>query len=876
MWNLEESAMHSEKSRPAHRLLRSLLDRSDHDTLLGDIEEMYALLKKREGVTAARLWYGLQVLRLLPASLRHIIRWKTYMTANYLKVTLRTIKRQKAFSFINISGLAIGLACCIIIGFYILSELSYDRYHARADRIHRICSSLKIGDRPLEIPKASPIIAQTLEKEYPEVEHMVFLDRRGDTMVSHQDIRFQEAGIINATKDLFKVFSFPLIKGDPGTALAQPGSVVLSESTARRYFGEEDPLNRVLRFDSRTDFVITGVAYDVPPNSHFTFDMVCSYDMQRFQTRKGLGAWAYINFYTYLLIGEDADPGLFEQKLPGFVEGYIGEILKTIGAEMTLSLQPLTSIHLHTRLPQDISANGSILYVRIFSAAALIILLVACLNFMNLSTARSGMRVREVGVRKVLGADRRRMVAQFLGESLFFSLFALILSLALVEVLLPVFNSLSGMALRRTYFDPPWFAIALLGLSFAVGLAAGSYPAFLLSSFPPGRVLSGRLRAGASGSHFRRSLVTVQFSLSVILIIASLLVFRQLHYMKNKDLGFVKDHIVVLSLNDGSRISALQAYKAQISQHKGVMGASVSSHVPGQTTFKNPYLPEGFSREEIQWLGEVSADRDFLDVLGIELAAGRNFPSDTEAGTGGGVLINATAARLLGWEEAVGKTFRGETGGGLTPAIPVIGVVRDFHITSVRHAIEPLIIFNDPRRRGALSVKIGSEGLPDTLAYLEQTWEDMIPEQAFAYFFLDEGFDRQYRADERMGRIFASFTFLASFIACLGLFGLASFLAERRTQEIGIRKILGASTSGITVILTREFIKWVVLANVIAWPLAYYAGRHWLRGFAYRSSFGLDLFLLAAAVSLCIAAFTVGYQTLKAARANPADALRYE
>lgn len=866
--------MKKPESQKPPQFLRILVAALAHDSLLGDLDEMYAHRLESEPALKAKLWYGSQVLRLIIPGLRHYLSYKIYMLHNHLKITFRTIKRQKSFSFINIFGLALGMACCILILFYLLSELSYDRFHTQAGRIYRIRTVLKIGDRPLDIAKSSPVIVQALEREFPEIQKTVMLHEWDNTLVRFEEKSFMENGIIIAGPSLFQIFSFPLIIGNPETSLALPDSVVITESTSLKYFGAANPIGKILMLDNK-NFTITGVVQDIPANSHIRFDLVCSYDMEALKRRKGLAAWLYVNFYSYMLLQEDIAYTDVENKFSAFIQNHMGDMLGKLGAEMTMTLQPLPSIHLHSHLQQELSNNGNILYVYIFSAAALIILLVACLNFMNLSTARSAARVHEVGVRKVMGADRKSMVSQFLGESLFFSLTAFVLALVLVELLQPVFNSLAGLEIHKNYFQPIWLFPVLLGLVLVVGVAAGTYPAFYLSSFLPHRVLSGRHRPGTTNARFRQVLVTLQFGVSVVLILGSLVVFRQLHYMKNSPLGFNREHIVVIPIRDAKASRSLDVFKQEILPYKDVLGAAASWNVPGQTTFKNPYLPEGFAREELQWLGEAWIDHDFLDVFEILLTEGRNFIPDSPADKRGAILINQAAARTFGWDHPVGKTIQTETGGGLGLKWTVIGVVKDFHITSLRHAIEPLIFYSAPRWQ-VLSVKVSAQNINASLDFLKDKWQAFAPEQPFEHFFLDDNFARQYRSDEKMGHIFSGFTLLAVFIACLGLFGLASFLAEQRTKEIGIRKILGASTGGIVINLSRDFIKWVILANLFAWPLAFYISHTWLESFAYRIRFRWDIFIIAGGLSLGIAFLTVILQTLKAARANPGDSLRYE
>lgn len=586
--------------------------------------------------------------------------------------------------------------------------------------------------------------------------------------------------------------------------------------------------------------------------------------------------WLSINNYTYILLEKGADYKQLELKLPGMIEKRVGAMLKYVKGEMVISLQPLRSIHLHSNLMQEISGNSNVIYVYIFSAIALFILAIACINFMNLSTARSSSRAREVGLRKVLGADRGKIIRQFLSESILNSIIACILALIFVDLTLPLFRSVSGIDLRIDYAQNFWLLPGLVGLALIVGLISGSYPAFFLSAFQPTRVLKGEFKAGRKGNRFRSTLVIVQFTISIALIIGTIVVFNQLNYMKNKRLGFQKEQIVVIPISDESTLDSLRPVKQELENYNGIIRVAASSHVPGQTTYINPFMPEGFTLEQLQYMGELYIDHEFIPTMGIEIVEGRNFSTDFPTDTSQSVIINETAAREFGWEKPIGKSIQELSTSKQITKYTVIGVVKDFHIESLRKKISPLFIGCTSHIFNSLSVRIKTENIPATLSFLESKMRQIDPFRPFDYAFLDDSFDSQYRSEERLSRIFSYFAILAVFIACLGLFGLASYTAEQRTKEIGIRKILGASVSGVALLLSKEFTKWVLIANAIAWPIAYFALRFWLQGFAYRTDLTLTAFIVSMAISFFISLLTVSYQAVRTAIANPVDSLRYE
>ena len=796
------------------------------------------------------------------------------MFNNYLKVALRNIIRQKGYSFINVVGLAIGMTCCILILLWVQDELSYDRYHQKADRICRLCLDANIGKR-VRAPVTPAPAAPTMISEFPEVINATRIRGPFTTSVRYGDRVFQQGGVSYADNSIFDVFTFPFVSGDPQTALEAPYSVVITDEMAGKYFGDEDPVGKVLRFDDEADFTVTGVVEDVPRNSHFTFNMLRSMETLYKEDQQIMESWVDgISYETYLLLGEDVDYRELEQKFPALVHRYMGELLDAIGVSMNFFLQPLTRIHLHSDFEGETS---NIVYVYLLSGIALFVLLIACFNFVNLATARSATRAREVGMRKALGAGRGKLASQFLGESVIHSLASMVLACIMLELVLPLFNSVAGRELSLNYLERAWLLPVFVGLALLVGLLAGSYPALYLSSFHPVRVLKGD--KGAGGSGFRRVLVVAQFAISISLIIGTITIYHQINFMKNKKLGFDKEQVVVIpSISDAIRQS-YSSVRNELIKVPGVTGVGASSRVPGKGVSKGVLIPEGFSDDESQIVDYLLVDPDYIPTMDIQMPAGRNFSADLVTDSTESIIINQTAARKFGWDKPIGKTFRdipSPDAEGETDVYTVIGVVEDFHTASLRLKIEPQAIFYDLSGVNNISVRIAPGNITHTMDLLKKEWKKINPEGPFDYFFMDESFDSQYQAEDRLGKIALYFSLLAIFIGCLGLFGMSSYTAERRTKEIGIRKILGASVGGIVFLLSREFTRWVLVANLIAWPVAYYAMSRWLENFAYRVEINLTTFALAAVVALVIASVTVSYQAIKAALTNPVETLRYE
>jgi putative ABC transport system permease protein len=737
-----------------------------------------------------------------------------------------------------------------------------------------------MGGSPILAPLSNAPSILVLKQDYPEILDAVRIRPSlpvSKNLVKYEDKQFYEEGVLYADNSLFDVFTFPMMKGDPKTALKTAYSVVLTEEIATRYFGDEDPLGKVLRFNDQEDFTVTGVVKNVPQNSHFTFSMLCSFETFYARDRESWESWFNWNIHSYLLLPEDYDYRELEEKFPAFVDKHIGKELSAIGGELKYFLQPMTSIHLHSNLQFEFSGNSSILYVYIFGAIALFILLIACINFMNLATARSANRAKEVGLRKVVGAKRKELIRQFLGESLVYSFFSLLTALVLVELALPFFRSLSGIDLRLGYASLSWLIPGFLGLIFLVGIIAGSYPALFLSRFQPVRVLKGSLKAGAASSRFRSILVVAQFVISISLIIGTAIILHQLNYMKNTSLGFDKEKVLVVQIMDPKIRESLDSIKAELKRIPGVVNISASSIVPGEFPDMQPFIPEGFTEGQAQIMESMNVDHDFIPTLGMEIVDGRNFSIEFKTDHEEAALINETAAKKFGWDDPVGKTIKAPTSIALEWGTRrIIGVVKDFHLASLHKAIGPLFISNRPGYLNSIVIKISSENFGYIVDMLREKWREIAPNHPFDYFFLGDSFDSQYDAEERLSDLVASFAGLAIFIACLGLFGMASFAAEQRTKEIGIRKVLGASVPGVVALLSKDFLKIVGIANIVAWPMAYFVMKKWLQGFAYRTNIELSVFILTGFLALAIALITVSYQAIRAALANPVDSLRYE
>jgi putative ABC transport system permease protein len=874
------------ETKRAPKLAKWLFDRivrsEEKKTIVGDIEEFFSELEEEKGIFRAKLWFWAQILISLPVFIKNSIYWRGVMFKNILKITFRNISKHKGYYFINVAGLSIGIVCFILIALFIMDELSYDRYHEKADRIYKAGVRAVWADNEFHGCVSPAPFSRALVTEFPEVEASTRLRRYGFPVIRYKDKVFSEERWYWADDTFFDVFTVPFLQGNPKTALSKPNSVIITESMARKYFGTEDPLGKSLNSDNRRDYQITGVIEDVPHNSHVHYDFLASFITIEDGSDQN---WISNNFPTYFVLKEGLSREEFEAKLQLIVEKYVApqlinvfgatlDEMKASGGSIEYFLTSLTDIHLHSHLRFEHEPNSDIAYIYIFTVVALVILLIACVNFVNLATARSSTRAKEVGVRKTVGSGRSQLIRQFLSETVVLSLLAILVALPILQFMLPFFNSLTGKSLTVPYLESLYTIPLLLGLALFVGFLAGMYPAFFLASFDPVSVLKGESVGRGKSSWMRSILVVFQFTVSVVLIIGTLVVFKQLNYIQNKNLGFNKDQVVIVKKADDLG-QGIRPLKQELLKFPGIVSVSNSSNLIGDFFGDNLYRQIDQPKEKNQLIWRMWTDLDYSKTYELDLIQGRFFSEEQIEGRRE-VVLNESGIKILGYEneDAVGEKIIDIEGREFT----ITGVVKDFHFESLHKALNPLIIHPySPRGNGRyLSVRVRSENIKEAIASIKSTWEKYALNQAFEYEFFDEHFARLYRSEEKTGTIFFSFSLLAILIASMGLFGLTAFITQQRTKEIGIRKVLGASISGIIFLLTKQFTRWVLVANIIAWPLAYFVMNKWLENFAFRASIGFGTFVLSALLALAIALFTVSFQSIRAAIANPVDSLRYE
>ncbi len=855
-----------------------------HRYIEGDLLELYEERVEISGRRKANFKFALDVLLLFrPSIIRPFQQpqpiYHTAMLKSYFTIAFRNLAKRKFYAGINILGLSIGLTSCLLIVLYIHHELSYDTMHTKADRIYRVGLKGKISDQKIGVTVTPAPLAFTAVEEFHEVENATrILHLFGIQTVRYDETVIVEENVFWADSTFFDVFSFQLLAGDPATALTEPNTVVLTETMAQKYFGAEPALGKTLLIgDEKVAHEVTGVVENLPSNIHFHFSMLRSMASIEMSRRN---EWFSNNFITYLSLHEGASIESLEAKLPEMVKKYVGpeiqrylgvsfETLAEQGNEYGYLLQPLLDIHLHSNLSLELEPNGDSIYVYILGAIAFFIILLACINFMNLATARSANRAKEVGVRKTLGSLRSSLVGQFITESVVLSLMATGLAVLAANLLLPSFGSMAGKEIPFTLFSQPWFLLSLVGLMLLVGVLAGSYPAFYLASFRPVDVLKGKLKAGTKSSGIRNTLVVFQFFVSITLIICTLLVYRQLEYAQAKNLGLVQENVMVMYGAQRLTDSQQAAFKQALLSESSVVNTSISSDIPPGSIARTIF--ERIATQEDASLYTYDVDYDYLPTMQIELLEGRNFSRSFSTDTAA-ILLNEAAVRALGSENLLNEEVV-YTGSGRT--YRVVGIFKDFNFESLRNEIEPLALTLSTQ--GAyLSARIESENISATVAQLESLWSQYAPGQPFQYTFLDDNYEALFRAEQRLGKVFSIFTGLAIAVACLGLLGLATFMAEQRTKEIGIRKVMGASATNITLLLSKDFTKLVIIAFGIAIPVAYSVMQQWLEGFAYRTDISPWVFLLAGAGALLIAWLTVSWQSIKAALANPVDSLRNE
>ncbi len=821
------------------------------------------------------------------------------MMKNYIKISLRNIKKYKGYSFINITGLAVGMTVTMFILLYLRFELSYDRYHENADRIYRVTRryNTPTGYRP-HFARCPEAWVNNLPDEFPEIETLIRFQYQPQVDLRIKDEKFRTCRWFTTDSDVFSVFSFPLIHGNSATALAEPNSVVLTDAMAFKYFGSTDVVGKEIVLYGHQPgtfqtYKITGVMKNLPPNSHFQIDFLASYQSE--EARQG---WAWI----YILLKPETNPSLLEEKCPSFIEKYADP---DAARYSFLHLQPLIDIHLKSHLDREIEPNGDSRYITIFSVVAVLIMLIACFNFMNLSTARSMQRSREIGVRKVLGASRSQLIKYFLNESMLFSFVAFILAVLAVILLFPVFNAmLDNKTEIGLVFHWP-FVLGLLGLCLGAGLFAGSYPAFVLSAFQPMNILTGSSHSTQSGRRFkaniRKALVVLQFTMSIALIVCTLISSHQFRFLSNTKLGMNKDQLLAIRNISQATRSKYTVLKNELTAYPGIVGVSACMDVPSRDILDAGFcrvegLPEDSSSPA---LAVQSVDANYIDFMEIELVAGRNFnvsktfelpdtdhQNDRQSYLRSYILekertylINESALKVFGWkspEEAIGKRIDWRNAAFQTRYGEIIGVVKDYHYASLQLKIRPLLIMNEPLFLSVILVKIKTQDIASILSYMQNVWNRLFPNLPMPYEFVDDLFAGLYRSEQRQGQLLLWFSAAAIFIAYLGLFGLASFTAEQRNKEISVRKVMGASVPNILSMLLKEFTRWILLAAIFACPIAYWAMNRWLQNYAYRIEIEWWPFVIATGLAFVIAILTVSYQSIKAATANPVESLRYE
>ncbi|MBX3238584.1 MAG: ABC transporter permease [Chitinophagaceae bacterium] len=811
------------------------------------------------------------------------------MFKNYLKIAFRNLAKNKAFSAINIAGLAIGIGCFVLIALYVTDELSFDRFNEKGERTFRISTDIKFGGAETRYPFTSDMMGQIFKKDFPEVEDYTRIyTSNGSKLIKKDNGFINEEKVGHADSTFFNIFTLPAIAGDTKTALDAPNTVVITETAANKYFGTTDAIGEIVETNDndKTLYKVTAVIKDIPSNAHFNFDFIFSMKNVNY----GWGQIISHNFHTYLLLKPGTDVKAFEKRsLDQYVNKYVlpeanqvmgissMEEFESSGNKLAYSLTPMLDIHLYSGRPFELRAGGNIQYVYIFSLVAVFILLIACINFMNLTTARSANRAKEVGIRKVLGTDKKDLITQFLSESTVMAIISTLLGIGMVLLALPLFNSVAGKSMQISNLFTPVFGLFLLALPFVVGLMAGSYPAFFLSSFKPILVLKGKLKMGGANSGLRSTLVVFQFVTSIVLIIGTIVIYRQLNYIQSKNPGYTKEQVLII--NDAYTLGRnAETFKQEMLQQPGVVNGTLSGYLPTPSgrsdnlfsTTPQPDVKNGFSMQE--W----SVDHDYIHALGMELVSGRNFSKDHGTDSSA-VILNETTAKSLGYDDPIGKSFYSMYNPETNEArkYTIIGVVKDFHFESMKRDIGKLGLFLR-RSTGLASFRVDAANAPRVIQAAEQKWKAMSPQMPFNYRFLDADFNRVYDAEQRVGRIALSFAVLAILIACLGLFGLAAYIAEQRTKEIGIRKVLGASATSLVAMLSKDFLKLVLISSVIAFPLAWWSMRTWLQDFAYRIDIGWWVFVAAGVIVILIALITISFQAIKAALANPVVALRSE
>lgn len=864
----------------ARLFLAHFLPERQKQDLLGDYEEVYLDVLGSKGRFVANLWYMMQIIILIPITFSESTKWSLLMLRNYTKIALRTIKRHKGFSFINITGLALGISCCVLIALFVFYELSFDKFHTDAKDIYRVTLKYSYGGPQNHFTYTPAPLMRTMMNEFPEIEQGVRIWELNDVSVQLEESKHYVNDFFAVDSTFFDLFHFPLIKGNSTTALNRPNQVIITREIAQKFFGDTDPIGKEITVNLVTQefrCIVSGVCENIPNNSHFRFDFLLSMTSSTFAENN---YWFTNDFRTYFRLRSGSDVERLQAQLPPFVTRHLFgskeryNSFTEAGNFWEYYLQPLTGIHLDSDLAGEFQPNGSRSNVMSFTLIAVLVLLIACANFINLSTARSSIRLKEIGIRKVVGSNRVQLMKQFLFESVFISSLSLILACIIMLLLFPSFSNMTGIPVEFISSHCLYIVPGLLVFILCISIVAGIYPAFVLSACEPINTLNRRSIGGAKKPALRNTLVIVQFTISITLIISLAVFYRQLDFMQNKNLGFEKEQVLLINNTQilGRRI---EAFKNSIRSNANILNAAASNTVPGKS-FNGTFYRLGEDKTLV--MNNYFCDHDFAETLSIKMVEGRflskDFSTDSSA-----IILNQQAVKELELEDPLGKEIFGSFGDGLT--FTIVGIINDFNYESMQEKVRPLAMmyflrnlkWHPPRH---ISVKMQTNNIKQTIHFLKDTWKSFSTNVPFEYAFLDDEYDKLYRKEIQAGKVISLFSILAILIACLGLFGLVSFITDGKIKEIGIRKVLGASQPGILLLLSNAILRGIYLSNILAWPIAYFAMNKWLDNFAYQTKLSLWIFVFSGLATLLIALFTISYQTIKAARANPIESLRYE
>ncbi|MFC1513952.1 ABC transporter permease [candidate division KSB1 bacterium] len=854
-------------------ILTGCLRYENQEAILGDFEEQYLAIVQTKGRPAGYVWYIFQIIISLPKFIKNNFIWSMIMLRNYLKIALRNLKRYKGYSFLNIAGLTVGMTGFIILMLFVKYELSYDTFFENADNIFRVQRLFPDEDAQTrqKVANASVItygpLGSALKSEFPEVIHAVRIEHRDEYTIAfkHNNDQFIERGFF-VDDSFFDIFSYNLMRGDINTALTDPFSLVITEKLAQKYFGGEDPLGKTIIIIDRNEYAaeITGIIKEIPGNSHLQFDFLLS--MSSLNIRYGSDnfgtTWSGSDFTTYIEIRDDADSRELEGKLSQIVDKYQS------GSNVKYALMPVSDIHLKSQVTFEISKNSEMRYVYFFFLIAFVLLIIACLNFINLATAFASKRAKEIGVRKAVGAVRIQLVKQFLFESFIICSISLILAVVLTAVILPDFNLFTEREIAFSLWGEDSLLPGLILLTGIIGFLSGLYPALYVSAYRPVAVLKGLSNRLTGKTGLRNTLVVFQFIISIILITGTLIIGKQLYFIRNTDVGYNREQVLVTPISSTNIRNNIEALKTELLKDPSILSVATCTHIPSRITWGGSFQSKDDERVLIR---NAAVDFDFVDLFEIEILEGRSFSKEMMSDRKGAFLLNQTAVNTLGWESPLGREcdHRGKKG-------MVVGIIKDFHFQPLYDSIEPLYLFLDPGVVREIFVKISPGDIQSSINFIGETVEAFDPSYPFSYYFLDDSFNNTYRDDQKFGTVFTWFSLLAIFIACLGLFGLISYTTEMRSKEIGIRKILGADSLTVIRLLSRDFIRSILLANIVALPAAYLLMNKWLQNFAYTADVGIELFLFSALIVLILPAITVCSKTIRAARANPARSIQYE